>query len=229
MDASLPGDAAGGGVLGLDAARQTDAGSIDGAGGSVADGSWLDGSMAFAVRYALLVPQNLQIACNYAPGPSTGYGDFVVVMTDVDLSGGCDGGTFTGFPDAGAGHPFMRIEVKSPSYRADGGAFTIDGGPVAPIAPGVYPVGFDSWTTDVCMLSGTNGLALVDVMRFTDNACCSVVTGDALSGAVTLTKVDQGHVVGSFQVALVPHDGGVAGAAPFSGQFDTTTCPGTAQ
>jgi hypothetical protein len=35
-------------------------------------------------------------SCGYAPSPATGYGDFVVIMTDVDLSSGCDGGTFTG-------------------------------------------------------------------------------------------------------------------------------------
>lgn len=235
-DGSLAGDGGSGGVPGLDAngqldaADQTDAGSIDGAGGTEGDGgSWLDGSMAFGVHYALLVPQNLQIACNYAPSPSTGYGDLLVIMTDVDLSSGCDAGTFSGLPDPGAGHPFLRIEIKSPSYRSDGGALTIDGGPVAPITPGVYPIGFDKWTADVCMLAGTNGLALVDVMRFTDNSCCSVVTGEALSGAVTLTTVDQGRVAGSFQVSLAPQDGGVAGATPFSGYFDTTTCPGTTQ
>jgi hypothetical protein len=213
----------------VDANGQTDGGSIDGATGGVGDGgTWLDGSMAFGARYSLLVPQNL-ISCGYAPSPATGYGDFVVIMTDVDLSSGCDGGTFTGFPDAGAGHPFLRIEVKSPSYRSEGGALTMDGGPVAPIVPGVYPIGFDNWTGDVCMLTGTNGLALVDVMRFTDRSCCSILTGEALSGAVTLTTVDQGHVAGTFQIALAPRDGGIVTAAPLSGQFDTTTCPGTAQ
>lgn len=229
-DGSLAGNVEGGGIPGIDATGQTDAGGIDAPTGAFADsGSWLDGSMAFGVHYALLVPQNLQIACNYAPGPSTGYGDFVIIMTDVDLSSGCDGGTLTGLPDPGAGHPFVRIEVKSPSYRADGGALTIDGGPVAAIASGTYPIGFDSWTTDVCMLAGTNGLALVDVMRFTDNSCCSAVTGDALSGTVTLTTVDEGHVAGSFQVTLASPDGGAAGAVAFSGHFDTKTCPGTTQ
>jgi hypothetical protein len=231
-DGSLSGDAAGGGVPGLDAnsqldaAGQNDAGSIDGATGGIGDGgAWLDGSMAFGVRYSLLVPQNLQIACDYAPSPTTGYGDFVVILSDVDLSSGCDGGTLTELPDPGAGHPFVRIEVESQSYRGDGRALMIDGGPVAAIVPGVYPIGFDNFQDDICELA--SGLAIVDVMRFTDASCCSVVTGEAFSGAVTLTTVEQGHVAGSFEVSLAPQDGGAK--APLSGSFDTTTCLGVAQ
>jgi hypothetical protein len=80
-----------------------------------------------------------------------------------------------------------------------------------------------------CPLALSFFFAIVDVMRFTDASCCSLVDGEALSGAVTLTTVDQGHVAGSFQVSLAPQDGGVAGAAPLSGHFDTTTCPGLTQ
>jgi hypothetical protein len=190
--------------------------------------------MAFGVRYSVFVPENLSITCSYAPGPSTGYGDLVVLMTDVDIPSICVGSAFAR-PDAAVGHPFVRIEVESPSYRADGGALTMDGGSVVALVPGSYSIGYGRDTAaNVCMLAATNGTALVDLMTFTDEACCDAVAGTSLSGTVALTTVDEGHVVGDFNVMLapnVPDAGGVitSAAAPLSGHFDTTTCPGVAQ
>jgi hypothetical protein len=44
--------------------------------------------------------------------------------------------------------------------------------------------------------------------------------------------VTTGHVAGDFNVSLAPVRGGridVDASAPFGGQFDTATCPGTTQ
>jgi hypothetical protein len=173
-----------------------------------------------------------RVACGYAPGPSTGYSDLVVLMTDIDLSSACTNGAFTQ-PDAAAGHPFVRIEVESRSYAADGGGRAADGGPVATLAPGPYAIGFENRTDDdVCMLAHTGGTALADVLRFGADPCCATLLGTSVSGAVTLTTVVPGHVAGSFQVSLAPvADGGIntQSAVPFTGQFDTTSCPGTTQ
>jgi hypothetical protein len=218
----------------VDAAKDNvDAAVEDAPAGPEPDGgAWLDGSMAFGVHYSAVFPQNLQVACGYAPGPSTGYSDLVVFLTDIDLSSACTNGTLTQ-PDAAAGHPFVRIEVESPSYAPDGGGLAADGGPVAPIGPGSYAIGFEPHQTagDVCMLSSTSGTALVDVLRFGALSCCATALATSVSGTVTLTTVVPGHVAGNFQVSLAPVDGGVnaQAAAPLSGGFDTTACPGVIQ
>jgi len=88
-----------------------------------------------------------------------------------------------------------------------------------------------SWLDGSMAFSGT---ALVDVLDFSDAGCCNTSVGTSISGTVTLTTVIPGHVAGNFQVLLAPIDGGVnasstSSAAPFSGHFDTTACPGTTQ
>jgi hypothetical protein len=206
--------------------------AVDAAKGQRPDGgSWLDGSMAFGVHYSVVYPQHLDVSCVYAPGPSAGYGDLLVLMTDIDLSSTCPSGAF---PPSAGGHPFVRIEVESPSYAMDGGGLAADGGPVSALGPGSYAIGFLSSQTvaDVCELSHTSGTALVDVLDFGDAGCCAQARGTSVSGTVTLTTVVPGHVAGNFRVSLAPVDGGVVGtgsAAPFRGEFDTTSCPGTTQ
>jgi hypothetical protein len=68
--------------------------------------------MTFEVHYSFFYPQNLQVSCVYALGPSAGYGDLVVLMTDINRSSTRPSGTV---PLLGGGHPFVRIEVESPS------------------------------------------------------------------------------------------------------------------
>ncbi|MGO9833164.1 MAG: hypothetical protein ACLP1X_03020 [Polyangiaceae bacterium] len=226
VDAAQAVDDAGDEGHAVDATDATDA-----TGGQPGDGGTsLDGSMAFGVHYSVVYAQNLQVSCGYAPSPPTGYGDLVVLLTDVDLSSTCSSGTA---PPSAGGHPAVRIEVESPSYATGGDGLAADGGPVAALTPGSYAIGFENQLDDdVCMLSQTSGTALVDVLDFGDAGCCSKVVGTSVSGTVTLTTVVTGHVVGHFQVSLAPLQGSTittASAAPFGGEFDTTSCPGTTQ
>jgi hypothetical protein len=186
--------------------------------------------MAFGVHYSVVYAQNLQVACGYAPSPPSGYGDLVVLLTDVDLSSTCSSGTT---PSSAGGHPAVRIEVTSPSYAMGGTGLAADGGAVAALTPGSYGIGCENLPDDdSCMLSQTSGTALVDVLDFGDAGCCNKLVGTSVSGNVTLTTVVPGHVAGHFQVSLAPLQGSTIAtpsAAPFSGQFDTTSCPGTTQ
>jgi hypothetical protein len=216
----------------IDATREVDAAGIDASSGPQPDGgSWLDGSMAFGVHYSVVYPQNLQVSCVFAPSPPTGYGDLVVLLTDVDLSSTCS----SGMPPASAGgHPVVRIEVESPSYAKGGDGLAADGGPVVALGPGTYAIGFlgNQTVSNVCALSQTSGTALVDVLDFGDAGCCNKPVGTSVSGTVTLTTVATGHVTGNFQVSLAPFQGSTIttqSAAPLSGVFDTTSCPGTTQ
>jgi len=231
VDAAQAVDDAGDEGHALDATREIDTGGTDAPAGALPDGgAWLDGSMAFGVRYSVVYPQNLQVSCGYAPSPPTGYGDLVVLLTDIDLSSTCSSGIA---PSSAGGHPAVRIEVASPSYAMGGAGLAADGGPVAALIPGSYAIGFENLTDDdVCMLSQSSGRALVDVLDFGDAGCCNTLVGTSVSGTVTLTTVVPGHVAGHFQVSLAPVQGSTIAApsaAPFSGQFDTTSCPGTTQ
>jgi hypothetical protein len=194
-------------------------------------GTSLDGSMAFGVHYSVVYPQNLDVSCGYAPSAGNGYGDLVVLLANVDLSTMCSSGTF---PPSASGHPAVRIEVESPSYAMGGAGLAADGGPVAALGPGSYAIGFDgsSSIANVCELSHTTGSALVDVLDVGDSGCCNTPVGTSVSGTVTLTAVEPGHVAGTFLVSLAPVQGATVvtqSAAPFSGRFDTTPCPGTVQ
>lgn len=235
VDGSSAADAAqgvdDGNAQAVDAAREVDAAGTETSSGPQPDGgNGLDGSMAFGVHYSVAYAQNLQVSCNYAPSPPIGYGDLVVLLTDVDLSSTCSSGTPL---SSAGGHPVVRIEVESPSYAMGGAGLAADGGPVAALSPASYAIGFfgNQTVADVCMLSHTSGTALVDVLDFGDTGCCNRPVGTSVSGTVTLTTVVPGHVAGNFQVSLAPVDGGVntGAAAPFNGRFDTTSCPGTMQ
>jgi hypothetical protein len=247
LDGSSTADGSQGGAFDGDtntpdaSAQEPDSAGRADADGAASDGSLvvpsdgatgLDGPLAFGVHYSVLVPQNLQTACGYAPGPSTGYGDVVVIMTDVDVSGNCASG-FAGPPPAGAvGHPFVRIEVASPSYGRGGAGLSPEAGPAAALAPGSSMIGYENVSDpDSCMLAHTGGTALLDLLDFGDAGFAQEIA-TSLSGTVTLTAVETGHVAGDFDVLLARLSSGglqVDAAAPFTGHFDTTTCPGTKQ
>ncbi len=216
-----------------DSGGNADARALDGSQVVPSDGAAvLDGPMAFGVHYSLFVPQNLQTACGYPPGPSTGYGDVLIIMTDVDISAGCTSG-FGGPPPPGAaGHPFVRIEVVSPSYGSGGPGLSPDAGPAAALAPGTSMIGYENVSDpDSCMLAHTSGTALLDLLSFGDAGIATEIA-TSLSGTVTFTTVTTGHVAGDFDVLLARLSTGglqVDAAAPFTGHFDTTTCPGIKQ
>ena len=87
---------------------------------------------------------------------------------------------------------------------------------------------------DVCMLDGTGGQALVDVLAFgVNDAGGATPEATALSGTVTVTAIGPGHVAGSFDVQLGAVDEtadtiDTQHPAPFSGTFDVTSCEGDA-
>jgi hypothetical protein len=159
--------------------------------------------------------------------PDGFYSAFAIALTGEDVSVFvCGGGAGT---NPQSGQPFVNIEVKSPSYAQS--STTPDGGLPLPLTAGSYAIGFeDVPDPDLTM---TSSLALLWVGTFPQPpATGATLVASAYSGTVTLTTVEPGHVVGSFDVELVEWTNGsfdITNMEHFSGTFDTTPCPGTVQ
>lgn len=215
-----------------DGATFADSGGPTDAGGLGDAPSALSGPSAFAVNGELALGQDLHAQCGEAPGPEGGYGAVLVLLSDVDLAYVCsaDGGG----PSSGpvAGHQLVKIQVQSRDYATASGLMA-DGGPIAPLQPGAYAIGFEDETDDdLCMIASTGGSALVDVLGF-DDAGLALLLGTAVSGTVTLSGLTDAGVAGRFEVQLAPVTSGgaiaVDAAAPFSGQFTAPTCAAGAE
>jgi hypothetical protein len=187
--------------------------------------SSLTGMYGFPVHFSLVLPAGG--GCSYpAKRPNGDYNSISVALSGATIGICADAASAAG----AAGQPFVLIQVASPSYATD--PQMPDGGE-QPLTPGTYSIAFEKVTDDdLCMLSGTSGTALVDVRDFDDGGQVATPVATALSGAVTLTAVGGGHVAGAFNVTMgAATNNSIDTQHPvaFSGTFDATECPGTAQ
>jgi hypothetical protein len=218
-----------GALLGLLLAIATGCGGNTGNPGQTGDagaGS-LTGPDAFPVQTAWITMVDAQGACGYESIlPDGSYATLGVLLTDASLSGVCGDASAQAL-QASRGHPLVLIQLKSADYPPSG---KLAGSTVHPIGPGVYPVAFENLPDDdLCM--APNARALIDVRRFSSSGAGAVTVGSASSGTLTLTRVDPGHIAGSFdvKVATLMSDGqtfDVANPTPLTGTFDASACPG---
>jgi hypothetical protein len=192
-------------------------------------GNTLTGTYSFPVVGSTLDAEDIAEACGTETTlPGGGVLAFGIVLSSADSPTLCS--AIASNSSAAAGQPAVVIQVASNAYIAQ--SAPADGGAPAPLTTGTYKIGFENVTDDdLCMLSGTGGQALVDVLQLgMPDAGGATPKATAVSGTVTVTAIASSHVVGSFDVQLAPvsASGSIDTQHPtaFSGTFDSTACAG---
>jgi hypothetical protein len=193
-------------------------------------GNTLSGTYSFPVAGSVLDAQGIAEACGNEPTlPDGGVLAFEIALSGADGATLCS--AITSSSNAAASQPAVVIQVATSAFIAQ--SAPADGGAPAPLTTGTYKIGFENVTDDdLCMLSGTGGQALVDVLQLgMTDAGGAFPKATAVSGTVTVTAIASSHVAGSFDVELAPvsDSGSIDTQHPtaLSGTFDATACSGS--
>jgi hypothetical protein len=185
-------------------------------------GNVLSGTYAFPVSYSVIDTSLAKDQCGYQTVLDGGaYAAFALWLSDVDIFNDA-GGMLAATPSPSR---IVSLQVAGPSYV--GSAVPPSGTTPQPIAPGVYPIGFEDADDDELCSLPPGGSATVDVYDF-DGDSGAYTQATALSGAVTVTHAGAGRITGKFSVELGAIVYGnvfidTLHPAAFSGTFDSTS------